>query len=190
MQKKFLIFVFAILFIGACIYLIIKDKSDNESFTEMCLKEKEKSSVCTQILVEKGIFDSSACLNIEDGKMKDACYSYAARNKGDDSLCQKIKDGEWLSYCKTIVKKDSSQCDSLMSTGIMGDYWVNNCYEELAKTTNNLLLCEKFNATYRYVDCYQAVASYNNDIKICDKLKNKDQVKQCRMQFSNYKEGY
>jgi hypothetical protein len=194
MDKKlgialFLVFI-AIVVIAT--WFITSQTSQSGSFTNSCLKEKEPSLSCIQILADKGILDSSACLNISNEKARGWCYYYAARHKNDISICEKITNPDTLSFCRTVLKKDPGQCDSLGSNVSTPDasWWRDNCYENLAEVNNDVSLCGRFKDTYRYVDCYTEVASYRDDIKICEKLENSDQISQCKQQFSNLKNGY
>lgn len=189
MDKRVIIGILSLAVILFGLWLIFSWSTKNVSLTEYCQEQKTPSIVCTQILVDKGILDSSACENFTDNKFKDACFYYAARNNKDISSCEKINDGEWLNFCKTVLEKNPSLCTSLKSEKL-GDYWEKNCYEDLAKINNDLSLCDNFSGTYRYVDCYQGVASYHENIKICERLLDKDQINQCKFQYNNLEEGY
>ena len=85
MRKKFASTIFLIVLIIGIIGsgLLFSQTTKTESWTEYCQKQKSPDLICTQILVEKGILDSSACLDITNSKSRDACFYYAARNKND-----------------------------------------------------------------------------------------------------------
>ena len=162
-----------------------------ETFTETCLKEKEPDLICTQLLVGKGLMPPSVCNTIETEKERGACYYNGAIKADDILVCDKISDIEWQSTCKTVLKKNPELCKNLMSKGILGDYYVNLCYEDLAKINNDLSLCDHFRGNnYKYVDCYQGVATYLNSTSVCEKLESKGLVTQCKSQFNNLKKSY
>jgi len=189
-NKKVAFSILGVLILGVLFSLGVF-KTNKESFTEYCQKNHDTSPVCIQILVDKGILSATACRDISDAKLQSACYAIGARSSGASSICNQITDNDWKKYCNVIVKKDPLLCKTLLSTDpIFKDYWVKNCYEDLARSSGDVKICNNLSQDYRVVECYANTAYYNNSISICDRLEKATDKKDCRTQFKNLQQAY
>jgi len=192
MSKKTVAFsILGMLILAGLLYSLGVFKPKEGTVAEQCQKNHDTSPGCIQILVDKGILGATACRDINDAKLQSACYAIGARSSGDSSICNQITDNDWKKYCNVIVKKDHLLCNTLLSTDpIFKDYWVKNCYEDLARSSGDVKICNNLSQDYRVVECYANTAYYNSNISLCDRLEKATDKKDCKTQYKNRQQAY
>ena len=125
------------------------------------------------IFSEKG-YSETACDKVTK---KEDCYTGAAVNKKDESICSKIKDVSEKSICYSYVaeaKGDEKLC--VEAAKIYKGFVIDSCYEEVAITKKDPAACEKLSNADDKGYCYVMLAAIEQDQSFCLKTEgeNKD----------------
>ncbi len=97
------------------------------------------------------------------------CYKFAARLKGDATVCEDL-EGFDLNQCLGVVGIETSDKNVCL---LMNDQNMKSiCQREILKKTSNELICEQVavdNVTFTRDQCYLKAAEYTSNEKLCDK---------------------
>jgi hypothetical protein len=154
------------------------------------------------------------CEGISDQRIKDGCYSEAARAKKDINLCDRIKDQHEKNWCyyevivfEKVDLKDPAICRNITEykddcytniAKITGDVNIcnnldgkdkENCYIEVAKVLKDKSLCEKVETPQSKEWCYISLAEVLKDENLCQKAKDDHSKSQCYLGVAKAKKN-
>ena len=198
---------------SVCIKPLCDSFKTAEEKIQICTREE---NVSERDLCFLSIFPQTveACDNVSDSSYgRDSCYRSVAEKNGDDSSCSKINDDWQRAKCYQIIgeiKKDPKICQKInydanknSCLGIAlndiskcgdeeGGDEKYHCYAEVAKSKNDLSICEKIIAPsdeydygYRKDYCILGVAKLRKDSSLCDKINDLDYKSSCYLDITD-----
>jgi hypothetical protein len=147
------------------------------NYREEAIK-KQDPTICEKIKLEGtkdycykdvGVIkeDLSICDKIQSRVIRNLCYEDVAEKKQVPDICERIEDQSSRGSCYhrvAIARHDPALCEK---TGFIQSY-IEECYRDIAKETQDLNLCEKITIQNIKNLCYSDIAVIKKDASICE----------------------
>lgn len=138
-----------------------------DSISESTRSHNTPKDSCYNTLAQEKI-DDSICDKINHNTgMKSECYMNVGILKKDPKVCEKINDSSYhLTYtnrCIGAATNDISKCGDKITAE--SKY----CYIDIAKSKNDLSICDMIESENFKANCYREIADLRNDSSLCDK---------------------
>jgi len=200
MKRILLFFVVLAVFLSSCSQTI---EDCNEYKTQeaknACLVnlavEKKDISICKQgpqncpIVVWMEFPEESVCMNVENPRARDQCYSHVAAAKMNAGICRQVSDQETKDSCIYVASRllqDTSSCHEISNVSArdqcLSIYTENksievcnaisdsdlraDCTLDIAARKKDYRLCNATAGKSRDM-CYKSIAALNGDIEKC-----------------------
>lgn len=161
--------------------VIKKDLSLCEGFSDLFSKDfcySKMGITLNDVTICEKINDKSVKKSNENS-LYDSCYSGIAKNLNSENLCGYIKNNESADICYTEVskgKKDISICEKIKGKDIEGDFYYNQCLNQILnqktdlKCSSSFDWCSKMMGSGAKNNCYSFCAENKKDAIFCEKI--------------------
>ena len=176
MKRRLLIFVFLAVFLLSCSQGIEDcNKYKTEDAKNACLInlaiEKKDVSVCKQgppnclSVVWMEFPEESVCMNVENPRTRDQCYSHVAAAKMNAGICRQVSDQEIKDSCIYVASRllqDISSCHEISNVSVK-----DQCLGIYTKN-KNIEICNAISDSELRADCTIDVAARKKDYSLCN----------------------
>lgn len=175
MKKRFIIIIFAVVFVLGFILIYNLNKS-SLSVPQCEILGNENSKISCYLEYAKNTGDASTCQKL-DSASRDACYVMFVDSTNDSALCKKIGDPRYKQGCYihlATATKDYSFCKEINSKEYRDD-----CYNMIAQANSDLSPCYEIEGNLRAICLSNTFFKIGNKTASCDVLETETDRKDC-----------